>query len=204
MVQQVNWILKTVFNFSASLWGVDAPEAVDLPSVFRLNKCQSWVLTDAFIFTWFCLVAALLTCGILQKMFKSWIIWEADTHMKVVPSYVCMCPAKPQRAGWSVATALRFWNLPWDPLGSCAVLSLFMAFYPSLSFKRLLCAVGVFNIYWLHFMKHHSSCRDSSAEFSVVSFKSDFRISLPLILKIWASNNQEQIFNPPRFEACNK
>lgn len=59
-----------------------------------------------------------------------------------------------------------------------------MVSYPSLSFKKLLCAVGVFNIYWLHFMKHHSPYRDSSAAFSVVSFKSDFRISLPLILKI--------------------
>lgn len=79
MVQQVNWVLKTVFNFSASLWNVDAPEAMDLPSVFGLCKCQSWALTDAFIFTWSCLVAALLTCGILQKMFQSWLIWEADT-----------------------------------------------------------------------------------------------------------------------------
>lgn len=159
-----------------------------------------------FIFTWSCLVAALLTCGILQKMFKSWLIWQADTYIwRLYPYiYIYMCPAKPQCEGWSAAAALRFWNLPWDLSGSCAVFSLFMVSYPSLSFKRLLCAVGVFNIYWLHFMKHHSPYRDSSAEFSVVSFKSDFRISLPLILKIWAFNNQQQIIHLPRFEDCNK
>lgn len=50
MVQQVNWLLKAVFNISASLWDVDAPEAVDLPSVLGLNKCQSWTLTDEFYF----------------------------------------------------------------------------------------------------------------------------------------------------------
>lgn len=33
-------MLKQVFNFSASLGNVDAPEAVDLPSVFELNKCK--------------------------------------------------------------------------------------------------------------------------------------------------------------------
>lgn len=189
MVQQVNWFLKAVFNFWASLWNVDTPEAVDLPSVLGLNKCQSWAVTDEFIFTWSCLVADLLTCGILQKMFKSWLIWEADTYMEVIPSYTC--PAKPQCEGWSAATALKGFGIC---LEIHQVLVLFWAFswffYPSLSFKRLLCAVGVLNIYWLHFMKHHSLYRDSSAEFSVVSFKSDFRISLPLILKIWASNNQ--------------
>lgn len=171
---------------------------------------QSWGWINAtvglwqmnFIFTWSCLVAAPLSCGMLQKMFKSWLVWEADTYMKVIPSYIC--PAKPRCEGWSAATDLRFWNLPWDPSGSCAVLSLFVVSYPSLSFQRLLCAVGVFNIYWLRFMRHHSPCRDSSAEFSAVSFKSDFRISLPLILKIWASNNQQQIFHLPRFEDCNK
>lgn len=106
-----------------------------LQSLSWINA-RSWALTDAFLLTWYFLVATLLAFWILQhckiaQVFKSWLMREADTYEGITSIYMYVQPNLSVQTevykllyGFGICLAIRrgfvlFWAFSWFLIPAC-------------------------------------------------------------------------------------